>query len=164
MSFAVIHLLISIFILHLKEILPVIWCSLGSISIDLFDYFPNAHPHIQNREDFHNASAICEWCFLQNGEVFHHSIVNNVLYDLIDEINLTAVKIDVIQYDQYYENDHIKKLMIILYSYYQHYIKYACFSSFIPTKDLHPLASLPESVTFSVIPSVTLHKIRIGHF
>ena len=63
----------------------------------MFDYFPNAHPHIQVRKDFNNAATICEWCFLQDREVFHHPVVNDVLHDLINEIDLTAIKIHVIQ-------------------------------------------------------------------
>lgn len=62
------------------------------IGVDLFNGLANTKPYTQICKDLYDASLICKKRLLQNGEVFHHAIVHDVLDDLIHEVNLSAVK------------------------------------------------------------------------
>lgn len=50
-------------------------------------------PQGQVREDLHNAPLISKGRLLEHGQIFHHSVVNDVLHDLIDKVDLSAVQI-----------------------------------------------------------------------
>lgn len=63
-------------------------CIRINIIYDLFD----SHPDCLIRKYIHNTALIRKWCFPKYRKVFHHSVMNDVFHNLIDKINLPAVK------------------------------------------------------------------------
>lgn len=57
------------------------------IRIDLFDNLANTQPNRKISEDLDNTAFVGERRFLQDRKVLHHSVVYDVLYDLIDKID-----------------------------------------------------------------------------
>ena len=54
--------------------------------------FLYAKPYGNVGKDIYNTALVRERCFFQNRKIFHHSVANNILNNLIDKIYLSAVK------------------------------------------------------------------------
>ena len=67
------------------------------VGVDLFNGLANTKPYTQICKDLYDASLICKRRLLQNGEVFHHAIMYDVLDNLVDKVNLSAVEVSTIQ-------------------------------------------------------------------
>ena len=55
------------------------------VGVDLFNGLANTKPYTQICKDLYDASLICKRRLLQNGEVFHHAIMYDVLDNLVDK-------------------------------------------------------------------------------
>lgn len=67
------------------------------VGVDLFNGLANTKPYTQICKDLYDASLICKRRLLQNGEVFHHAIMYDVLDNLVNKVNLSAVEVSTIQ-------------------------------------------------------------------
>lgn len=67
------------------------------VGVDLFNGLANAKPDAQICKDLYDASLVCKRWFLQNREVLHRAIVYDVLDNLVDKVNLSAVEVSTIQ-------------------------------------------------------------------
>ena len=60
------------------------------IRVDLLDGFADAAPQGEiGAEDFYDAALVGEGGLLEDGEVLHQAVVDDVRYDLIDKIDLS---------------------------------------------------------------------------
>ena len=60
------------------------------VGVDLLDDLANAHPDREISKDFHNAALVGERRLLQDRQILHHAVMDDVLHDLIDEIDLES--------------------------------------------------------------------------
>ena len=67
------------------------------VCVYLVDDFFDADPYRYIGKYFNDAALIGEGRLLQNGHILHQSVMNDILHDLIDKIDLTAVEVHVIQ-------------------------------------------------------------------
>ena len=72
-------------------------CLCSSICVDRINDFFYSKPNTHICKDFRNAPTIRKRRFQQNRKIFHHSIMNNILNDLIYKINLPAVQIYILK-------------------------------------------------------------------
>ena len=61
-----------------------------------FNHTLDAKPKGYIREDLYYATLIRKGCLLQDAQILHQTIVHDILHNLVDEINLTAVQIGVV--------------------------------------------------------------------
>ena len=72
------------------------------IRVDLLDGFADAAPQGEiGAEDFYDTALIGEGGLLEDGEILHEAVVDDVLYDLIDKIDLSNEG----EISQYYVED-----------------------------------------------------------
>lgn len=67
------------------------------VGVDLFNGLANTKPYTQICKDLYDASLVCKRWFLQNREVLHRTIMYDVLDNLVDKVNLSAVEVSTIQ-------------------------------------------------------------------
>ena len=63
------------------------------IGVDPVNHCPNAQPNGEVGEHFHNTALVGERCLLEDRQVLHHAILDNVLHNLVDKINLAAIQL-----------------------------------------------------------------------
>lgn len=63
-----------------------------SVGVDLLNGFTDTHPEGQIGEDLHYAALVRKRRLLQHRKVFHQTVVDDILHDLVDEVNLSAVE------------------------------------------------------------------------
>ena len=63
----------------------------------MFNDLANAHPDGEIGEDLHDAALVGKGRLLKDRQILHHTVMNDVLHDLVDKINLAAVQIRVVQ-------------------------------------------------------------------
>ena len=66
------------------------------IGVDPVDHALNPGPQRQIGEDLHDTPLVGEGRLLEHRQVFHHAVVDDVLHDLVDKVDLSAVQIDVV--------------------------------------------------------------------
>lgn len=82
--------------IHFTVLESILLCC-DCIGVDLFNGLANAKPDAQICKDLYDASLVCKRWFLQNREVLHRAIVYDVLDNLVDKVNLSAVEVSTIQ-------------------------------------------------------------------
>lgn len=82
--------------IHFTVLEDILLCC-DCVGVDLFNGLANTKPYTQICKDLYDASLICKRRLLQNGEVFHHAIMYDVLDDLVHKVNLSAVEVGTIQ-------------------------------------------------------------------
>lgn len=67
------------------------------VAVDAVDHAFDALPQGQVGEHLHNAATVSKGWFLQNGQVFHHTVVDDVLHDLVDKVDLPGVQAGIVE-------------------------------------------------------------------
>ena len=60
------------------------------VGVDLLDDLADAHPDGEIGKNLHDAALICKRRLLQDRQILHHAVVDDVLHDLVDEIDLES--------------------------------------------------------------------------
>ena len=74
---------------------PVFLCC--SVLIDDLNRISDPTPKGHIGEHLYNAASVGEGRFLQEGQILHHAVVDNVFDDLVDKVDLPVIKIRVAQ-------------------------------------------------------------------
>ena len=67
------------------------------IGVDPVDDAEDSGPQAHIRKDLRDAALILERRLPQNAQVLHQTVLHDVLYDLVHEVNLSAVQLRVVQ-------------------------------------------------------------------
>ena len=75
------------------------YCTLcrKGIGVDVIDNLFDSKPQSEICEHFHDTAVIRKGCILENGQIFHEAIVDDVLYYLVHEIDLIAIQRSIVQ-------------------------------------------------------------------
>ena len=66
------------------------------VGIDPVNDILDPRPQRQVGEDLDDTSLIGKGRLLEHRQIFHHSVVDDVLHDLIDKVDLPAVQVDIV--------------------------------------------------------------------
>ena len=67
-----------------------------SIGVDPVNHTLDSCPKGQICENLHDAAPIREGRLLEHRQILHHAVVDDVLYDLVDKVDLPAVQVDIV--------------------------------------------------------------------
>ena len=80
-----------------REIPEVLFLRRHGVGVEPVDGLFDPRPEGQIREDLHDAATVGEGRLLQDAQILHQPVVDDVLHDLVHEIDLSAVQADVAQ-------------------------------------------------------------------